>query len=192
MADRLSPSDDGSGAAYVVQIPRDNVCRVPPSDHASIVREHSSRTSSIPKRRRCTVPHAIPVVFIAAVVAGMTILAVRSTFYRPTPPQFSVTRIQQSNNDTGLSPDVKVGVRAENRSPRMSVSYKGGGAATLLFNGKEIMQGKIPAPEKEGKDGAADFAVALGVKWAALKLGTMGRNVFSSQYNNLRLDHQLK
>lgn len=50
----------------------------------------------------------------------------------------------------------------------MSVSYKGGGAATLLFNGKEIMQGKIPAPEKEGKDGAADFAVALGVKWAAL------------------------
>lgn len=49
----------------------------------------------------------------------------------------------------------------------MTVSYIGGGSAALLFDGKEIMRGKIPAPN-DGKDGAADFAVALGVKWAEL------------------------
>ncbi|KAH6760172.1 hypothetical protein C2S52_009386 [Perilla frutescens var. hirtella] len=181
MEERLPPSDDAAASmlplplppgraheTYVVQIPRENICRVPPSHHASIVAEHT-RLAAIKKemrRKRLHVPYALPI-FMFAIVAGMTILTVRATVYRPTPPSFTVTRVQFTNGSR-ISPEFKFSVHAKNQNPRMSVSYQGGGAAIVIYKNKRIGQGKIPATIKDHANGAADFAVSLAGKVAAL------------------------
>lgn len=182
MEERLPPSDDTAAApklplplppgraheTYVVQIPRENICRVPPSHHASIVAEHT-RLAAIKKelrRKRLHVPYALPI-FMVAVVSCMTILTVRATVYRPTPPSFSVTRVQYSNA-TRITPEMKIAVHAKNQNPRMTVSYHGGGTATLVFKEKRIGQGKIPATINNRANGGADFTVSLAGRGAAL------------------------
>ncbi|XP_057783779.1 NDR1/HIN1-like protein 13 [Salvia miltiorrhiza] len=172
------PPGRAAHETYVVQIPRDNVCRVPPPDHARIVEEHTRKAAvkmSQPRRRRFRCSLALPI-FLIVIVATIAILTARATIFRPIKPAFAVTRIRgdnlvappsQKSNSTRRGPEFRVGIRADNRNPWMSVNYCGGGAATLDFKDKRIGQGKVPATISENEEGNANFAVVLAGKGVA-------------------------
>lgn len=140
---------------YVVQVPRDQIYRVPPPEHALKIEEHKRNSLNQNANRRSLICSlVIPILLIAALV-GVAILTVRATLYAPTPPEFAVTGIQGKDLEQRRTPEFKATVQAKNRNARMSVVYKGGGEATLFFKNREIGRGKI------GSGGGGDLAVVL-------------------------------
>ncbi|KAL1569625.1 NDR1/HIN1-like protein 13 [Salvia divinorum] len=181
MEERLPPSDapilplplplPPGHQTYVVQFPQDSVCRVPPPDHARIVEEHTRKTAlklSQPRRRRFRCSLALPI-FLIVFVVTIAILTARSTLYRPINPAFNVTYIRvynmtappKNSNSTGRWPEFRIGIRAGNRNPWLTMNYCGGGAASLEFKDRRIALGKAPATINENNDGNANFTVCL-------------------------------
>ncbi|XP_047965988.1 NDR1/HIN1-like protein 13 [Salvia hispanica] len=192
MEERHPPSDTNAEApirppplplppgheTYVVQFPLDNVCRVPPADHARIVEEHTRKTAlklSQPRRRRFRCSLALPLFLIVSVLT-LAAFTARSTLYRPLTPSFYVTYIRaynltnnlifNSNSDSGSNstrppPEFRVGIRAGNRNPWLTMHYIGGGAASLEFKEKWIARGRAPATINENDEGNANFTVCL-------------------------------
>ncbi|KAK6125774.1 hypothetical protein DH2020_040485 [Rehmannia glutinosa] len=155
---------------YVVQIPRDQIYRVPPPEHARIYEHYHKRTS--PNNHKTTTCRktlcwaaAVPILLIAAAV--IAVLAIRATLYNPTSPEFSVAAIQARNLDQPVKdhrhlPEFDVTLRAGNPNPRLFVSYKEGGEASLVFKNQKIGQGQILSTvEQPPNGGSADFPVVL-------------------------------
>ncbi|KAL6575978.1 hypothetical protein OROHE_000449 [Orobanche hederae] len=171
----LPPPPSSDLETYVVQIPRDQIYRIPPPEHARIVERHLNRGSNNPAktfRRTLCWAAAIPIILIAAAVVA--VFAIRATLYNPTPPVFAVARIQAKNLEHPSNPHRLPGfnltLRAENPNARLSVSYGGGtGEASLVYRNHKIGQGKIRSTIKQDPGGEAiDFPVALVGNGAAL------------------------
>ncbi|KAI3451137.1 hypothetical protein Pfo_007802 [Paulownia fortunei] len=183
MEERLPPSDHtkdepppppppppaaSSLETYVVQIPRNQIYRVPPPEHARFLEQYHNRKPSNQQTtcRGTLFWTAIPVVLLG-IIAGIAVLAIRATLYSPTSPEFAVTRIQGRNLEQPLKgksrrPEFDITLQANNRNTRMSVSYQGGGEASLVFKNQKIGEGGIPSTIKqEPNGGAIDFPVVL-------------------------------
>ncbi|KAL3630200.1 hypothetical protein CASFOL_023184 [Castilleja foliolosa] len=134
---------------YVVQIPRDQIHRVPPPEHARIVESHHNRLANNPaKHHRKTFCYATVISILLVSLAIITIVAIRATLYNPMPLAFTVVRVQAKNLENASKnhkrPEFDVTLRAENPNKRLSVSYKGGSEeASLVYKNKKIGQGKI-------------------------------------------------
>ncbi|KAK6150407.1 hypothetical protein DH2020_015339 [Rehmannia glutinosa] len=108
---------------------------------------------------------AVPILLIAAAV--IAVLAIRATLYNPTSPEFSVAAIQARNLDQPVKdhrhrPEFDVTLRAGYPNPRLSVSYKEGGEASLVFKNQKIGQGQILSTvEQPPNGGSVDFPVVL-------------------------------
>ncbi|XP_042019012.1 NDR1/HIN1-like protein 13 [Salvia splendens] len=195
--------------AYVVQFPLDSVCRVPPPDHARIVEEHTRKTAlklSQPRRRRFHCSLALPIFLIVSVLS-LAVLTARSTLYRPLTPSFHVTYIRaynltnnlisnsnssscSSSNSTRRPPEFRVGIRAGNRNPWLTMNYCGGGAASLEFKDRRIARGRAPATINGNDEGNANFTVCLaGNGTAALPKAVKERlGSESEKYMELAMD----
>lgn len=191
---------------YVVQIPRDNVCRIPPPEHARIVEEHLRKVAATKpqtkrRRRRFRCSIALPIFLIIA-VAAIAYLTARNTLFRPIAPAFTVARIRSDNltapakasNSTARRPppEFRVSIHAENRNPWMFVSYVGRGPATLAFKDKLIAQGKIPAFINADDDGASNFTVSLAGKGAAAQPKAMKDKLNGDQEKFMELTLDLE
>lgn len=191
---------------YVVQIPRDNVCRMPPPEHARIVEEHIKKAAAAKppakrRRRRFRCSIALPI-FLIIVIAAVAYLTVRNTLFRPTKPAITLARIRSVNltppppaakgaNSTHRPstepPAFKVSIHAENRNPWMFVSYVGGGAATLSFKDKLVGDGKLPAFINANDDGASNFTVTLAGKRVAALPKAMRDQLNGEQEKSMEL-----
>ncbi|KAL8476148.1 hypothetical protein ACS0TY_028711 [Phlomoides rotata] len=178
MEERLPASDDSatnppppasSLETYVVQVPRDQIYRVPPPEHALKIEEHTRNSENQEANRQSRISSiAIPIVLIS-VLAVIAIITVRATVYRPTAPEFTVTGIQGKGLANGRSPEFKITIQARSRNTRLSASYKGAGETALLFKNKEIGQGRIgSAAVEEGTGGVAELAMVLAGNAAAM------------------------
>ncbi|CAA0838138.1 hydroxyproline-rich glycoprotein family protein [Striga hermonthica] len=142
-------------ATYVVHVPRDQIYRVPPPEHARIIELHHNRAAAGrpagARRRTLCWAAAVPITLIIAAVVA--ILALRATLYRPSPPSFAVVGLRAKNlagpSKARTRPEFDVILRAAGSpNPRLSVSYKGGlnGSAALTFLGHKIGLGKVRDP----------------------------------------------
>ncbi|KAG8383504.1 hypothetical protein BUALT_Bualt04G0020300 [Buddleja alternifolia] len=146
-------------STYIVQIPRDQVYRVPPPENARIVEEYHTRNPPEKQKRFRGIFFyvVIPVVLIC-ILAGISIAIVRAALYSPKSPKLTVTQIQAKNLH---SPEYDVTLRASNPNPRMSVTYRGPGTASLVFKNEKIGNGGIPRSIKENPNTAIDIPVVL-------------------------------
>ncbi|EPS60132.1 hypothetical protein M569_14673 [Genlisea aurea] len=171
---RLSPSPDdeedqrrrrrdASVETYVVQIPKDQIYRVPPPEHARIVEEYSHRKSSQQNktRRKSLCFGVIPAALLLLVAALIAVLAVRATVYDPRPPNFTLTSVRATRIHPGKKPQLDITINAKNPNPRMSISYKSGKSA-LIFKNKQIGQGSFPlSPAETAPNAATVFHLSL-------------------------------
>ncbi|CAN6325685.1 unnamed protein product [Urochloa humidicola] len=129
---------------YIIQVPKDQVLRVPPPDRARRYKKLAAR----PARRRllrraccCSCFAFLLLILPAAAFTGAVYLV-----FRPRAPTFSVTSLSirglvddTNNNDlssTTLSPELDAAVRADNgRNRKVSIDYRGGGSVTVSYGG---------------------------------------------------------
>ncbi|KAL6552172.1 hypothetical protein OROGR_008326 [Orobanche gracilis] len=164
----LPPPTEADLETYVVQIPRDQIYRIPPPEHARIVERYLDRGSNNPTTTcRRTLCWAATIPIILTVVALVAVFAIRATLYNPTPPVFAVARIHAKNlehpSNPRRLPEFDLTLLAENPNARLSVSYGGGtGEASLVYRNHKIGKGKIRSTIRQDPGGRAiDFPVAL-------------------------------
>ncbi|KAK4721856.1 hypothetical protein R3W88_012089 [Solanum pinnatisectum] len=146
---------------YVVQIPRDQVYRVPPPENAKIVENH--RQPDTQKKRKCTCCCWIfSALLLIGIAIGIIVLIVHTT-YTPKSPEFSIINVhfknltQPSNGQKNKShpvPQFEIHLKIVNINERMDASFGKGdnGIATLNFKNREIGHGKYTAISQKPKD----------------------------------------
>ncbi|CAH9131411.1 unnamed protein product [Cuscuta epithymum] len=127
---------------YVVQIPRDQVYRVPPPENSKIVESYRGRSQNkdTGHLRRCfsgfVAPLLLLVISVAAFVATVDFLyAVKS-------PKFSVARVDYQPKNSTLA----ITLRVENGNERSTASLGSGGKWSLLFKTHTVATGRFPIP----------------------------------------------
>nr|CAB3459244.1 unnamed protein product [Digitaria exilis] len=149
---------------YIVQIPKDQVLRVPPPDRARRYKKLAAR----PARRRLlrraccfSLAAVLLLIFLAAAFVGAVYL-----IFRPRSPTFSVASLSIHGLDTlssssSLSPELDAAVRADNgRNKRVIIDYRGGGSVTVSYAGERLATGPWPAFRQPARN-VTVFAVAM-------------------------------
>ncbi|XP_008795594.2 NDR1/HIN1-like protein 13 [Phoenix dactylifera] len=136
---------------YVVQVPKEQIYRIPPPENAKLVEQYRNNHNNRHQRRpiipclKWTIGIAVVAGILAATIAIIYFLVVR-----PADPSFSVTRLVLKNipNPRGGSPpkpEYHFTMSVDNPSLRMGYSYVAGGKAILAHHGVEIAVGKTQA-----------------------------------------------
>ncbi|CAN6348854.1 unnamed protein product [Urochloa humidicola] len=150
---------------YIIQMPKDQVLRVPPPDRARRYKKLAAR----PARRRllrraCCFSCAafLLLLLLAAAFAGAAYL-----IFRPRAPTFSVASLtirgllDGGSNQTLLSPELDAAVRADNgRNRKVGIDYRGGGTVAVSYGGERLAAGPWPAFRQPPRNVTA-FAVAM-------------------------------
>ncbi|XP_021817295.1 NDR1/HIN1-like protein 13 [Prunus avium] len=124
---------------YIVRVPKDQIYRMPPPEHATIVERH--RGSGVNKKSCsycCLGIIAFIILFIITLVAVILTMLAKSG-----DPKFSVERVVVKGK-LGR-PDYNVTLEARNPNSRVAIVYKDGGGASLYFKQKKIANGKYPS-----------------------------------------------
>ncbi|KAL6871006.1 hypothetical protein ACP4OV_014854 [Aristida adscensionis] len=139
---------------YVVQLPKDQVLRVPPPDRARRYRKLAARPARRRRLRRAcclTCAAAALAVLLAAALVGAVYLV-----FRPRAPAFSVASLAavrgldvatlSSSSSASLSPELVAAVRADNgANGKVGVDYRGGGEVAVSYAGARLAAGPWPA-----------------------------------------------
>lgn len=151
----LRPSPGRPTATYVVQIPKDQIYRVPPPENALIVQQYLNPPV---KKRRCSgLLWVLIILLILALVIGITLGALYF-FLKPTSPEFSIARVRVKDQNS-TSPTYEISLQAKNRNEMLGVC-EGSGDASLSFKQKNIASGGFPA-SCQGNKGSSDLELVL-------------------------------
>lgn len=152
MAERVSaPSGNGDGGdasisesqqtalrsgTYVVQVPKDQVYRVPTPDKAEIAERHRNKPEK--QCRWCGCCSCVLAVLVLAVAAAVVL----SILLNRKHPQFHVQSLAAVD---GKRPDYRMRLQAVNPNGKVDILYGEGGEASLCFRKQEIATGNYPA-----------------------------------------------
>lgn len=161
---------------YVVQIPKDQVYRVPPPENASRYENYTRRK---PRRSccRCCLCWFLGIVtsliILAAIAAGFFYLVVR-----PESPNYSVERIafkgfNISTTSSTISPEIDVTVRAENPNRKIGIYYERESSVNVFYTDIQLCEGVLPAFYQPTKN-VTELETAL--KGSGIKLTSAVRN----------------
>ena len=133
---------------YLVQIPREQIYRVPPPENARRYEVLSRRKPNRSACRRCccySLTVLLVLVTLAAVLVGIFFLV-----FRPHKPMFSVSGvsvagINLTSSTSLISPVVEVKVRSENVNEKLGLIYGGGSAAEIFYDGVKLGDGEFTA-----------------------------------------------
>ncbi|XAR73362.1 hypothetical protein NMG60_11007309 [Bertholletia excelsa] len=152
---------------YIVQIPRDQVYRVPPPENARIVENYqgsNAKTKQLGIGRRWCLWVLLALIIIGAIIGAA--VAIHLVFFNPKPPQFTIDKVHvkhapTSKNKDASSPPAKylVTLKAVNPNGKTSIAY-GDGQTSLLHNSKEIADGTFPS-SSQGAKALLDVEVVL-------------------------------
>ncbi|XP_041006748.1 NDR1/HIN1-like protein 13 [Juglans microcarpa x Juglans regia] len=133
---------------YVIQIPKNQIYRIPPPENAIIAEHYRTPDKNNKNKVCCSSLWIIGVILVAAILIGLA-LVVLYFMFSPKVPIFSIAHVLAKNN-THSSPHKHSGPRYEismdvkNPNQFMAISYKHRGVATLSFKGKKIAKGEFP------------------------------------------------
>ncbi|KAM1052764.1 hypothetical protein ACFX13_000358 [Malus domestica] len=150
---------------YVVQIPKDQIYRVPPPENALIVERHRNPENK-KKSPCCTIRCLIigAIVFSLCLILFITLLSLSLTV-KPKEPKFSISNVHvknpKSKSDIGKNshPGYEVSVKVNNPNGH-GINYEGSEGASLLLKEKSIGKGKFPLKKQE-KDSSATVKLVL-------------------------------
>lgn len=138
---------------YVIQIPRDQVYRVPPPENAKFVENYQGvqSTKKDTQLRKCCFWFLIPVVVLGIVIG--TIVGTINGVYAPKSPQFSIATVQYKKSPEPAGrhrpatrhPTFYISLHVDNVNERMKVSFGDGGKSSLVFKNRVVGRGKYPS-----------------------------------------------
>lgn len=134
-------------STYVIQVPKDQIYRIPPPENAHRL-QYLSRKKSNRSCFRCCFCSFLAAIFILIVLAGIS-FAVLYLIYRPEAPKYSVEGFAVSginlNSSSPISPQFNVTVRSRNGNGKIGVYYEKGSSVDVFYNGVDLCNGVLPA-----------------------------------------------
>ncbi|CAG7892045.1 unnamed protein product [Brassica rapa] len=133
---------------YLVQIPKEQIYRIPPPENARRYEYLSRRKPNRSACRRCccySLAALLVLATLAAVLVGIFFLV-----FRPHKPTFSVSEvsvagINLTSSTSLISPLIKIKVRSENVNEKLGLIYGGGSAAEIFYDGAKLGDGEFTA-----------------------------------------------
>ncbi|XP_021892563.1 NDR1/HIN1-like protein 13 [Carica papaya] len=131
---------------YVIQIPKDQVYRVPPPENA---RRYQQLTGRKARRSRCCccLCTFLAIILVLIVLAGIA-AGVLYLVFRPEAPDYSVESLSiKGFNLTALSPispEFDVTVRARNPNDKIGIFYEKGSSVDVFHHDVRLGTGALP------------------------------------------------
>jgi len=144
-----------SSSTYVVQVPKDQIYRVPPPENARIAEQHRSSPPKEKNRMCCwcfVFIFFIAVVILIGVVLGSLFFIVLT----PEDPKFS---IQRFHLQTKPHSQYKITLQAQNPNSNVDILYKGGDIS-LSLKRQKIASGAYPTFSQSNQN-STKFEVTL-------------------------------
>ncbi|KAF5751653.1 protein YLS9-like [Tripterygium wilfordii] len=132
---------------YVVQIPKEQVFRVPPPENAKRFEQLSRRK---PRRSRCCCCLGTLLAVLASIIvlAGIA-AAVLYLVFRPKALDYSIEKVairgfNLTSATSPITPEFDVTVRAENPNKKIGVYYVDGSSVNVDYNEDRLSTGALP------------------------------------------------
>ncbi|OAY37586.1 NDR1/HIN1-like protein 13 [Manihot esculenta] len=132
---------------YVVQIPKDQIYRLPPPENAKRYKKLSGQK---PRRSSCCCCFCwflgllVVLILLAGIAAGVFYLV-----FRPEAPKYSIDSISikgfNLSSSAPFSPEFDVTVRADNPNDKIGIDYRTGSSVNVYYNDVRLCNGKLPA-----------------------------------------------
>ncbi|XP_068661686.1 NDR1/HIN1-like protein 13 [Aristolochia californica] len=180
----FAPKPQPPPGTYVVQVPKDQIYRVPTPGNA-----HKYRNAARRKNRGCCgccccMTYILSFLFILVIILGI----VAAVFYltvRPKAPKYSVDSISitgfnlsASNLSLSLSPEFDVTVRAENPNKGIGIYYGKKSSVTVSHSDVQLCNGVLPS-FYQGTRNVTIFTTVL--KGSSLRLSDTVHDALISQ-----------
>ncbi|XP_055826397.1 NDR1/HIN1-like protein 13 [Solanum dulcamara] len=190
-----------TSGTYIVQVPKDQIYRVPRPENALIIENHrnrinqqggSSRSSCCSRRYICVVVTLVVVGIIIGLVIGLTKLLTKHDDPQFNVKQVIVKKLQKNQHDKRphYEYDITIEAKNPNQMSRISYSYKGNGDISLYFKKKKIARGDFPNLDQYPKS-STDFDVILGNEEIDKLPEEVERSMNSTNSKNQRLSLSL-
>ncbi|KAG5573292.1 hypothetical protein H5410_063058 [Solanum commersonii] len=144
-----------SSRTYVVQVPKDQIYRVPPPENAIIIENHRNKINQQ--------GGSSLVGIIIGLVIGLTKLLTKHNDPQFNVKQVMVKKLNKNHRDKRPHYQYNVTIEAKNTNQmsRISYNYRGDRGISLFFKQKNIARGDFPELEQDPKS-LIDFEVILG------------------------------
>lgn len=154
---------------YIVQVPKDQIYRVPPPENAVLVERYRNQVKTGSERSSVlTCLGWLCASLLTFVVLCLFIFVIFIATVRPGKPRFTVDEIHVKNPTTAR-PEYDFTVSVHNPSGSMSYSYEKDGTAVLSNHGVNIAHGKTPALNQDSKNTSKIKIVIKGLKMVVPK-----------------------
>ncbi|KAK8550948.1 hypothetical protein V6N13_119449 [Hibiscus sabdariffa] len=176
---------------YVIQIPKDQIYRVPPPENARRYEHLSKRKARRSSCRSCCCCLLITIIvlLLAAAIAAAVIYFV----FKPESPNYSVENVAirgfNLTSSTPLSPEFDVTVRAHNPNDKIGIYYEKGSSVRVYYEDINLCSGALPA-FYQPTNNVTVFRTAL--KGSAIELTNGALMALSDQQNNGAVPFSLK
>uniref|UniRef100_A0A0D9XWI5 Late embryogenesis abundant protein LEA-2 subgroup domain-containing protein n=1 Tax=Leersia perrieri TaxID=77586 RepID=A0A0D9XWI5_9ORYZ len=148
-----------SPGTYIVQIPKDQVLRVPPPDRARLYKKLAARPLRRRRLRRACCA-AFCVFLLLATLAAAFATAVYLIF-RPRSPSFSISSLSIRGLDA--TTQIDAAVRADNGgNKKAGIEYLDGGEIAVSYAGDRLAAGPWPAFRQEARNVTVFTAALVG------------------------------
>ncbi|KAJ0260211.1 NDR1/HIN1-like protein 13 [Hirschfeldia incana] len=133
-------------ATYVIQVPKDQIYRVPPPENAHRL-QLLSRKKPNRSRCRCCFCYFLAAILILAVLAGIS-AGVLWLVFRPEAPKYSVEGFSVSGinltSTSPISPKFNVTVRSRNGNGKIGIYYEKGSTVDVFYKDVDLCNGALP------------------------------------------------
>lgn len=154
---------------YIVQVPKDQIYRVPPPENAALVERY--RNLGIKSTNRSPVLTCLGWLcasILTFIVLCLIIVVVFIVTVRPAKPRFTMDQVRIKNPTNGR-PEYDFTMSVHNPSGSMSYLYEMDGTAILSYHGVNIAKGKTPALDQDSKNTSKVKIVMKGLKMVVPK-----------------------
>ena len=136
---------------YVIQIPKDQVYRVPPPENARRYDQYTRRKN--PRSSCCCcLCWLIGLLLILVILLGIT-AGVLYLIFRPEAPDYTINSVAIKGinltslalSTTAFSPEFDVAVRANNPNDKIGIYYEKDSSVEIYYNDVSLCSGSLPA-----------------------------------------------
>ncbi|XP_071693822.1 NDR1/HIN1-like protein 13 [Rutidosis leptorrhynchoides] len=142
-------------ATYVIQIPKDQIYRIPPPENERKIQKLANRK---PRRSLCcrclcyTISASLILLILLAIAAAVVYFV-----YWPEKVKYSVDNISVSGvnltSSSPVSPQLTVGIRFENPNDKITLFYAGkGSSVNVYYDDVHLCNGVLPAFEQKANN----------------------------------------
>lgn len=161
----LPPPPGHPLSTYVVQVPKDQIYRVPPPENAGIVERHreAAKTKGKQSKGKCS-RYFICIAVVLLVIGILVCGAIAAVYFIFTPkaPNFTVSKLHVKQQKQSSPPTYDVTLKAKNPNEQMGIDYKPDeDGATLTFWTKNLGYGAVPGLQQNPGDVSSTFAIKI-------------------------------